>query len=335
MNKELFGITFLAWEYWQLSPLLFGVLILIGWLFKKRMQRVASLVAPGQQSKLLLNFSYAKQVVKLVLYCLSFFFLFLALMRPAWGKKEELVQQEGRELFIALDVSRSMLAQDRAPNRLAFAKAKIKTLVKKLGCERVGLILFSGSTVVQCPLTNDYSAFFMFLDQLDAETISSGTTALDAAIKKALTIFSKMPDKKSKLLVLFTDGEDFSSNLAQVKQDAIQAGMNIFTIGVGTPEGAPIPVVDHNGTQLGHQKDENGTVVISRLNEGILHSLAQESGGIYLRARDDNDDVRTLIARVERFEKEKFEDKSLSSVQERYAYCVVVAFICLLLEWLL
>lgn len=208
-------------------------------------------------------------------------------------------------------------------------------MVRKLDCERVGLLIFSGSTIIQCPLTTDYSAFFMFLDQLDAETISSGTTALDKAIKKALEVFGGMEGKKHKLLAIFTDGEDFSSNLADIKQKALQEGMTIFTIGLGTPEGAPIPILNEKGEPVDHQRDEKGAVVISRLNEGILRAVADESGGTYLRAQEDDHDVNTLIAKVQQFEKEAFEDKQISNLQERYPYFVAVAFVCFMLEWLL
>jgi len=257
------------------------------------------------------------------------------LLRPQWDKREEVVQQEGRDLFVAVDISRSMLAEDYKPNRLEFAKEKIKKLVSKLKSERVGLLIFSGSTMVQCPLTSDYSAFFMFLDQLDVETISSGTTALDQPITRVLEIFEGMEGKKTKLLVIFTDGEDFSSNLAAVRQRAADQGVKIFTMGVGTPEGVPIPLINEKGERQGHIKDKAGNIVISRLNEGILSALASETGGIYLRLTDNDKDLKQLISVVEQFEKEKFEDKKLPALQEQYHYFLLVSFVCFAIEWLL
>ncbi len=336
MSTEFFGITWLSFSYWKYA---LGIVIILAaivlWQHKKRITIIKTLVAPQWRSVLLPQFSLIKQIVKIMLTCIGVFALYLALLRPSWGKTEQQVEQKGRDLLIALDVSRSMLAQDRLPNRLDFAKTKIKRLIRKLECERVGLLIFSGSTMIQCPLTTDYSAFFMFLDQLDAETISSGTTALDKAIKKALEVFGGMAGKKHKLLAIFTDGEDFSSNLAGIKQQALQDGMTIFTIGLGTPEGAPIPIVNEKGESVGHQRDEKGAVVISRLNEGILRAVADESGGIYLRAQEGDQDINTLIAKVQQFEKEVFEDKQISNLQERYPYFVAVAFICFMLEWLL
>lgn len=335
MSMELFGITLQAWPLWKFFPLFLLLIGLLLWQMHKRSKILALLSAPKWRSSLVLHASFYTFLLKTILYTLGILFLFISLLQPAWGKKEEVIEQKGRDLIIALDVSKSMLAQDRKPNRLEFAKAKIKRLVRKLDCERVGLMLFSGSTIMQCPLTSDYKAFFMFLDQIDAQTISSGTTALDQAILKTINVFEKMPTKKHKLLVVFTDGEDFSSNLAGIKSKAIEMGLTIFTIGLGTLEGAPIPLYDEKGNQIGHQKDQKDAVVISRLNEGILRTLADETGGTYMRAQDDNRDIQRLIERVHEFEKEAFEDKHVSNLLERYPYFIAVAMFCFALEWLL
>jgi Ca-activated chloride channel family protein len=187
---------------------------------------------------------------------------------------------------------------------------------------------------MQCPLTTDYDAFMMFLDAIDVDTVSAGTTALDQAIKKAMEAFGQMKERKNKLLVIFTDGEDFSSNLALVKREALAQGMHIFTVGVGTPEGAPIPVYDVYGNQVGHQKDDKGTIVITRLNEGILRSVAQDSGSIYVSVTADDSDIRSLVRAVNSFEKEKLEDKKIATMNDQYHYFLLISFICLVLEWI-
>src|SRR5690606_8798990 len=224
-------------------------------LYRYRKQLIAYRYLVGNHFTLLCNVSPKKQVARIVFLSVVFIFLFIALLRPQWNKTEERIMQEGRDLYIGLDISRSMLAVDCKPNRLVYAKNKIKKLLKKLSCERVGLILFSGTAFVQCPLTSDYSAFYLYLDAVDAELISSGTTALDQAIQQALRSFSTMPDRKSKLLVLFTDGEDFSHNLSGIKKEAVEENLSIFTIGIGSTEGAPVPVFDAYGYPVGHQKD--------------------------------------------------------------------------------
>lgn len=293
------------------------------------------LAGTAHRNRVLFGFSSTKNYIKAVLFMLGSLFLFLAFLEPQWHKKEQTVEQKGRDLFIALDVSRSMLVQDCLPDRLSCAKKKIKTLLNHLSCERVGLILFSGSTFVQCPLTTDYGAVYMFLDQIDVETISSGTTAIDEAIKQALTAFNMTPDRKNRLLVVFTDGEDFSSNLAGVKQEAAQAGMHIFTVGVGTTQGAPVPLYDVHGKQIGHQLNKSGGVVISQLNEPMLRSLALDSGGTYIKMTHDDTDVKSIVASVARFEKERFNDKKVAMFEQQYPYFVAVSFICFVLEWLI
>lgn len=316
-------------------PLIFVIMGFLLYRLRRVHVVVGALSAPSMRSRVLHNYSGSRQWLKFFIFTCGFTFLLLALLRPQWDKKDQQIAQEGRDLFIALDISRSMLAADCKPNRLACAKAKIKALVQKLACERVGLILFSGSTFVQCPLTTDYATFYTFLEHVDVETISSGTTALDQAIKRSLTAFKALPDRKNKLLVVVTDGEDFSSNLAGVKQEAQEANLHIFTLGIGTPEGAPIPLFNDKGKPAGHQLDKKGTVVISRLNEGILSTLAHDSGGTYIRMSKDDQDVTSVIKSVTAFDKEKLEDKKISAYQEQYPYFLAVSFICFALEWLL
>ncbi|MFI5333209.1 MAG: VWA domain-containing protein [Candidatus Babeliales bacterium] len=325
----MWGITWACTAHLIYSPLLLGVLGLL--LYRlHRVKQIVAFLADGLQ-----GFSWIKQWLKLLLFFLAFCAIFCAFLRPQWGKKEERIAQQGRDLFIALDISKSMLAHDVKPNRLKCAQQKIKQLVQQLSCERVGLILFSGSAFVQCPLTSDYAAFYMFLDQLDVETISSGATALDQAIMYALRAFNVGPERKNKLLVIVTDGEDFSQNLTEVAHQAAQERLHIFTLGVGTKEGAPIPLVDMHGKSQGHQKDSKGAVVISRLNEQMLSKLAHDCGGTYITMSNDDSDVRKLLKEVASFEKETLEDKKVTQYHDQYPYFVAVAFFLLALEWIL
>jgi len=335
MKTEWFGIIWAAAQNIWVLPIIIILMILVIFRVWRVMNVCARLTSPQWRHQILPYLSMGRSLVKALLLIIGLAALFLALLRPSVTKEQKGIAQEGRDLFIALDVSRSMLATDCKPDRLSFAKAKIRRLLSLLGCERVGLILFSGSALLQCPLTTDYPAFFMFLDQVDAETISSGTTAMDQAIRKALDSFAATPEKRTKLLVLLTDGEDFSSNLAALKQKAAQAGLRIFTLGVGTTEGAPIPLYDKSGKQIGHQQDKRGKVVISRLNEEILSVLAEDSGGVYFSTTDGDTDLHTLVSKISSFEKDKFDDKKVDMLEERYPYFLLVTFICLALGWIL
>ncbi|MCX5923456.1 MAG: VWA domain-containing protein [Candidatus Dependentiae bacterium] len=303
--------------------------------FIKTQKSINKLTVKKWRNLLILNASFFKLFLKASLFMLGFCFLMIALLRPQWNKKEEQVAQTGRDLLIAVDISRSMLAQDLKPNRLEFAKKKIKKLLYNLSCERVGLILFSGESVLQCPLTTDYGAFFMFLDGLDVEMISSGTTTIDGALLQAMNIFESMPTKKTKLLCLFTDGEDFSTNLVEVKDKAAKEGIAIFTFGIGTTHGAPIPIIDEKGKRKGFEKDDKGAIIMSKLNEGILKNLAQQTGGKYILATKNDSDIKEFIKNVSLFETDSLGERSVERYQEQYPYFIAISFLCFLLEWLL
>lgn len=306
-----------------------------------RYWRVASsalraLAHPRWLNTVLENYRPRVRVFKMALRCAALVFLAVVLLQPQWGKKEETVQQEGRTVLVAMDISRSMLAQDVKPDRLAFAKQKVRALLDALAGDRVGLIIFSGDAFVQCPLTADYAAFEMFLDALDAETISAGTTALDQAIKRSLAVFEESAaDHKGKIIILVTDGEDFSANLSGVREQLSDSGATLIALGVGTAEGAPIPVIDAHGNQIGHQRDADGSVVISRLNLALLESLTARSGGMCVQAVSSDEDIRRIVVAVEQHERSRFESKSISSLHERYPYFAGLSFVCLLVEWVL
>lgn len=290
------------------------------------------LTTPGK--KLLRNFSLVRKLLKALLAFFALVCLALALARPQWGDTAQIVTQEGRDVLIALDISRSMLAQDVQPSRLEVSKKKIRELVTRFGAERISLMVFSSIPFIQCPFTTDVEAFLSFLDFVDVESISSGTTALDKALEKAVDTFNSVPARKHKIMVIFTDGEDFSS-MTGVDEKIKNSGLSVFTIGVGTPEGAPIPLVDEHGKALGHLKDAKGTIIITRLNEPLLKKLSAQTGARYLRATKDESDVEQLLSEVKHFEKEKFEDKMFSTKQEKYFIFAGLSFLALVLEWLL
>jgi len=311
------------------------VVICSGVKWYKSLRAIKALSSSRLRSVVLHNASFFRRFIKYSLTLVGFIALLLALLKPQWNKKEEQVEQQGRDLLIAVDISRSMLCSDEKPNRLEFAKQKIKKILYNLKCERVGLIVFAGEAVVQCPLTIDYSAFFMFLDNLDVATISSGTTTIDGAIHTALGIFEAMPEKKTKLLCLFTDGEDFSTNLGGVKDKAASQKLSIFTFGIGSGNGAPVPIYDNQGKNIGFEKDDKGNVIMSKLNEGILKNLSEQTGGKYIRTTRDERDVQKFIGLVQAFEKDKMSNQSFERYQEQYPYFIAISFLCFGLEWLL
>lgn len=295
----------------------------------------AYLVNATYSKQLFVNFSLRRYRVKTIFVVMSIIAVGLALLQPQWGVIENKVVQEGRDLLVLLDVSRSMLAQDFKPSRLEFAKLKIRHVLERLKFERVGLILFSGEAFLQCPLTSDYQAFLMFLEQVDVETISSGTTSLDRALMRALGVYSTVEGRKNKLVWVLTDGEDYSLSLAPIKEEAKKNNITLFASGIGSTEGAPIPILDKYGKQVGHEVSANGSVELSKLNEKMLQDLCSQLNGHYFKVGYSDDDVEQLVSTVQQFEKERFEDRALTLYEHRYPWFLGIAWVLLLIEWIL
>ena len=303
----------------------------------RHIQRFIVTLAGNRETVLFTHTSKKRRITKLILLFLGTLFLSIMLLQPRWDREMHAVDQYGRDLFIALDVSRSMLAQDIEPSRLECAKIIIKDLLSQLACERVGLVLFAGSAFVQCPLTEDYGAFNAFLEHVDTETISSGSTSVESALQQVLDVYERMPAKKHKIVVLLTDGEDFSYNLTALQERARSMGLTIFAIGIGTVVGAPIPLYDNQGLKIGHQKDAQGNVVISRYNETLLRDMVTHGGGHYAGVSADGSvDVRGIVDRIIKVEKEKLDcNKTWTELKVQYPYFAAISLLCFALEWIL
>lgn len=281
------------------------------------------------------GFSMIKQWIKTFALSASIIFIFLALLQPQWDKKDQNIIQEGRDLLFLLDISQSMLAKDLKPNRLEFAKLKIRTILSKMKADRVGLIVFSGSAFLQCPLTVDHAAFMMYLNHIDAETLSSGTTNIAKALQKSVDVFKQAQERKNKIVVMITDGEDYSINLDQAKNWASQQNIHLFALGVGTPEGAPIPKFDSYGKQIGHYTETDGSIATSKLNEELLSNITKTLNGTYFRATYQDNDADQLVNILQSYEKEKISEKQFSLYHDQYPWFLGIAWVMLLLDWVL
>jgi Ca-activated chloride channel family protein len=313
------------------------VLVCIGiWVWVRASLRIQAIVSHVRHVRLMLpGFAAWRLYVRAVLLTIGLGALAFALLQPQWGRKEVMVQQEGRDVLIALDVSGSMQAQDIKPSRLAFVKLKIRKLLSRLSFERVGLILFSGSAFIQCPLTADYRTFLLFLDQVTTESISSGTTAIGSAVLKAAELFNRSQNRKNKLLLLITDGEDFASRIDEVTQVIEKEKITVFSWGAGTLQGAPVPLFDARGVVTGYAKDKNGQIATTCLNEELLKKLSTTLGGRYERVMQDDGDIERIVQALAAYEREKLEERSLAQYQERYPLFLAIMWACLLLEWVL
>ena len=246
--------------------------------------------------------SGVKRVMKSVLLVTAISFIVVGLANPQLGIRQEEVKQEGVDIFIALDVSLSMKAEDVKPNRLAKAKYEIGNLIDRLGGDRIGLIIFSGESYVQFPLTTDYSAASLFLDVVDVESVPTPGTAIGTAVEQAMKSFNwDTPTKK--VLIIITDGEDNQGDVIPKAEEAGKKGVLIYTIGMGSPAGAPIPIYDANGHQVDFKRDRAGNVVLTKLDETTLEKIATLGNGKYFRATNNQDELDAIYKEVNALQK--------------------------------
>ncbi len=284
------------------------------------------LIIPGYSSK--------KVWLKILLYTLALISFGVAVFRPKFGKKPQSVVQEGRNVMIALDMSRSMLARDLLPSRLDFIKLKLRVLLDRLGPERVGLILFSDRAFLHCPFTTDFNAFFSFLDQACLQTISSGGTSIAKALDEAVRAFKNCASGCSnKLLFLITDGEDFSKDLEPSIVAARLYGLKVFTVGAGTLSGAPVPIIGKDGREIGHERGPDGSILMTKLNEKFLKSISERFEGQYIKVSGDDSDVDRIAKSIELFEKERMDDRKANLYEERQNIFSAIFAACMICEW--
>lgn len=281
--------------------------------------------------RLSLSTSRKRQIGKVALLIAALFFMILALARPQVGSKLEEVKREGVDVFIALDVSASMDAQDLQPSRVDKARHELGSLIDRLQGDRVGLIAFAGKAFVQCPLTLDYGAAKMFLDHLEPGIIPEPGTNIGAAIEQAMKSFSAM-ERKYKVLVLITDGEGHDEDPLKMAEAAEREGVVIYTVGIGSPKGVPIPVYDERDVQTGFKKDRRGEVVVTKLDEVTLEKIALQTGGKYYRATSGESELDRIYDAIAGMEKKDLASLQYSQYEDRFQYPLVLALLLCAIE---
>jgi Ca-activated chloride channel homolog len=301
------------------------------WSFRQRRKRLELLVGGTLVPQLTMGFSRAKAVLRALLLCGFFACSILALARPQWGTRLETIQRKGLDLVIALDTSYSMNTEDVAPSRLEKAKREIRSLIARLKGDRVGLVAFAGTAILYCPLTLDYGAANLFLDGLDTGVIPDPGTALAPAIQTATSSFSAT-ERKYKVLILFTDGEDLEGDVEAAVGKARSDGVIIYTVGIGTPEGKPIPIRDEKGDVVEYRKDAGGQIVVSRLDERALAQIAVNTGGRYFRASASESELDAIYDEISKQEKKELESRLYQNFEDRFQYPLAMAMAFLIAE---
>ena len=283
--------------------------------------------------KLSRNTSRSRQVVKAGIILLAISFLGFAMARPQIGTKLEEVKREGVDILVALDVSRSMLARDIQPSRLDKAKHEVEGFIDRLHGDRIGLIAFSGVPFVQCPLTLDYGAAKIFLDVMDPDLVPVPGTAIGKTIEKAIETFDAK-ERKHKVLVLITDGEDHDGDALKWAENAEKEGIIIYCVGIGSPKGVPIPVSESGNGEQGFKKDRKGQVVITKLDEVTLEKIALQTGGKYYRASSGESELDKIYKEIDGMEKKELGSLKFSQFEDRFQIFVAIGLILLIFEFL-
>lgn len=307
------------------------VMLFYLWAMRRRRKLVNRFVEKSLAGSIAPTISAERKIAKMAMLIVAISLMVFSLARPQWGFEWKETKMKGLDIMIAVDVSKSMLATDVKPNRLERTKFGIKDLVKKLNGDRIGLIAFSGTAFLQCPLTIDYNGFLLTLDDLNINTIPRGGTSISGAIREAINVF-KGQDKKYKTLIIITDGDDLEGDPVKAAKEASEQGVKIYCLGVGTFEGALIPAVDERGSR-GWVADKGGNVVKTKLNEEMLKNIAISTGGSYVRATQSDFGLVLLYDKsISKLEKKDIEGKMNKQYQERFIYFLGIALLILLVE---
>ena len=274
--------------------------------------------------------SYFKPILKLILMLLSLTGLILGLVNPKIGTKMETVKREGIDIVFAMDVSKSMLAEDVAPSRLEKSKQIVSQIINQLGNDRIGIVAYAGSAFPVLPITTDYSVAKMFLQSMNTDIVSSQGTSLDDAIKLSSTYFDEK-SKTSKLLILISDGEDHSEGAETAAEDANKYGMKIITIGVGTEKGGTIPL-RVNGVVESFKRDNNNEVVITKLNQESLKAIAKATKGGYVNGNNTKEVLEYVKNALNNIQKTEFESTQMADFQSQFQWFLGFAFALLFLD---
>lgn len=322
-----FGNQAAAVFFW----VILGMAVFYFWAFRQKARVIEQFVQKSLLATIAGSYSFKKFCVKAGILLIAGALCVAALMRPQLGYKLEEVKRRGMDIFIAVDVSKSMLAEDVKPNRLQRSKLAILDMLKNLQGDRVGLIAFAGSAFIQCPLTSDYNGFLLSLNDLDAGIIPKPGTSISSAIKEALKGFQGGA-KKYRVLIIISDGEDHEGEIDAASKEAAKEGVAVYCIGIGNPDGELITVTDAEGNK-GFLKDKEGKVVKTRLNEALLQKIALATGASYVRATPTEFGLNLLYnERISKMEKRELETKIKKRYYERYQIPLALALILLLVE---
>jgi Ca-activated chloride channel homolog len=314
----LFIIPFLVFIYWSL----------LRWKRKK----LTAFADKQLWEELMPLRSVRRSKGRFILYSLAFVFVIIAMANPLIGSRIKKAEQKGVDLMICLDISKSMLASDIKPSRIKNAKQAIHQLIDKLDGDRIGLVIFAGEAYKQLPLTNDYAAAKLFLSAVHPNIIKRQGTDIALAIEKAVSSFD-LENNSDKAIVIISDGEDHEGNAEIAAADAKDLGIKVYTLGMGLPEGAPIPEI--NGNNIQFKKDAEGNTIITKINEKMLQDIASEGGGTYIRANNTNSGLELLFQEINKMEEKTYDTIDFTDFESRFQYPLFIALLLIVFNILI
>ena len=318
-------------------PVLIALYYLSNWHKKRRMAKYGEW---NLLKQLMIDYSSYRPDVKFWLVCVALALVIVMLARPQFGSKMDTVKRSGIEAMICMDISNSMMAEDVSPNRLERAKKSVSDLIGKFSNDRVALIIFAGKAYTQLPLTSDYGAAKMFLDAVSTDMIEYQGTAIGEAITKCMETFGygnediPWEKNKSRTIIIISDGENHEDDAVEMAKMAYAEGIVVNTIGMGTPNGVPIPQYSR-GTRLGYKKDREGNPVTTRLNEQMLQEIAHAGNGIYVPANNISSGLDDIMDRIGKLEKQNYGEQMFSEYESKFQYPLIFAILLLVAELLI
>lgn len=304
-------------------------MVLLFWVYRRRQRRMQERFADAGLLKQLSPMASPKRVrYKFSLLTIAIGLVLLALAQPQFGSKLKEKKSRGVEIIIATDVSNSMLAEDFKPNRLERTKNAISQLLTQLTDHRVGLIVFAGDAFVQLPVTSDYVAAQSFISSISPSSVPTPGTSISSALDLATRSFSSTSDK-SRVVIVVTDGESHDDDPIASAKAASEAGITIYTIGIGTPQGSPITI---NGEMLRDEKDE---IVVSKLDEQKLQEIAAQAGGLYVRASENQLGMQEILKRIDQMQKEEYKSLVFQEYNDQFYYILALSVLILIIEFLM
>ena len=321
-------------KIWFWAFIIMPVMLMVFlWTFfwKKRIQK--SFGSAVVLKRLSPDLSFFKSSLKFIILCLAVGFLVIGLINPKIGTKLETIKREGVDIVFAIDVSKSMLAEDVAPNRLEKSKQLVTQIINNLASDRVGIIAYAGKAFPQLPITTDYASAKMFLQSMNTDMLSSQGTAINEAIQLSRNYFDD-EEQTNRVLIIISDGEDHNDLSIEVAEAASEEGIKIYTIGVGSEKGGPIPL-KRNGVVMSYKKDQNNETIITKLNEETLRLIANEAKGGYINGSQTADVVEQIRAVLSAMDKKEFEAKEFAEYKDQFQWFLGIGLFFLILDVLL